>query len=273
MNARIPNEQANRLIVSTRSRARSHFERPGRGAKEAAYLGIVANSQITVISRRGLSCHPVRAKPADRRHFSPGQMNLTFAFLSLSSLNRAPYFASSSRHFPWRYSFTQIHSLRFLAPFSFNLLPAKYSQCSFRQMLNSAISVSDRRVFQSENIELALAGPEDDLVEIVDSQFQSRSQYNGGAINMLKWGSTLSVTRTGFYSCSGGYRGGAISFFGQNFHVRTSCFVYCESADAGMAIEMQLDGSNSTSDFQSILVYQCGLRRVPLTRGIQALGT
>jgi hypothetical protein len=191
-------------------------------------------------------------------------MNFTIALLSVGSLNPSPFSSSSTHHFLSRYSFSRIHAIRLFRSFSVKLLPAKYSRRTFAHILNSAISVSDRRISRREGIELALASPEDDLVEATDSTFRTRSQYNGRAINMLRSGSTLTVSRSGFFSCSAVNRGGAISFFGQILRTNSACFVSCESSEAAMAVEAQLDRSNSTCDLDNILVNRCaGLQDLP----------
>jgi hypothetical protein len=96
------------------------------------------------------------------------------------------------------------------------------------------------------------------VVVVLDSQFSSETQFNGGAINILKEGSSLTVARTIFHRCFASYRGGAISFFGRHFTLENVCFVRCETSDSAMAVESHLDPENSSVVLTQVALTQCG---------------
>jgi hypothetical protein len=163
---------------------------------------------------------------------------------------------SSSRRLRVHYFFQRLHASQFFSPFSYNLFQARYSQCIFSQMLHSSIVVA-AKTYRNHRTELTSYSPDDDVIEVLDSQFSSENQFNGGAINILKEGSSLAVSRTTFHHCFASYRGGAISFFGRRFTLENVYFMHCETSDSAMAVESHLDPENSSIDFTQVALTQC----------------
>jgi hypothetical protein len=104
---------------------------------------------------------------------------------------------------------------------------------------------------------LTLFSYTDNVIEIIDSNFFSDNFLAGGAVNVLKEGSTLSVSRTIFRRCNAGYRGGAIGFFGGHLVIDAVCFIHCESADSAMALESHLDPENRTVKIMNTQLIFC----------------
>jgi hypothetical protein len=183
-------------------------------------------------------------------------LNLTLFSISLRSSQTAPFFSQSSLTSPSHWRFHDIRASHFFSPFSHNLFHARYTQCSFTKMLNSAISISTK-TYRNQRTDLTLFGHSDDFIEVLDSSFASENLLGGGAINILKEGSTLSIARTAFKRCASGYRGGAISFFGRHLILELVCFCECQSTDSAMALEAHLDPEGSSLKMNDVQVVRC----------------
>jgi hypothetical protein len=183
-------------------------------------------------------------------------LNLTLISLSLHSYDPSPFISQSTLHARLTWHFHSLRATQFFSSFSHNLFNSHYIRCSFTHFLSSAVSITTK-TYRNQHTELTLFGHLDSFVEILDSEFSSENFLAGGAVNILKSGSTLSISRTTFRRCVAGYRGGAISFFGQHFILDSVCFVSCESADSAMALESHLDPENSTLRITNTQILRC----------------